>query len=86
MHRRALVLAVGREVGAAVPKHHALSESNGKAPEIALLVAQSLSANGRYEDCAQALRNFLKNHADHPEATTAQRWLDRLEQSGKIRP
>jgi len=62
----------------------ALTESNGKAPEIALLVAQSLSANGRYEDCAQALRNFLKNHADHPEAVTAQRWLARLKQSGKI--
>jgi Flp pilus assembly protein TadD len=62
----------------------ALTESNGKAPEIALLVAQSLSANRRYEDCAQALRDFLKNHADHPEATTAQRWLDRLKQSGKI--
>jgi Flp pilus assembly protein TadD len=62
----------------------ALTESNGKAPEIALLVAQSLSANGRYEDCAQTLREFLKNHADHPEAVTAQRWLTRLKQSGKI--
>jgi Flp pilus assembly protein TadD len=62
----------------------ALTESNGKAPEIALLVAQSLSANGRYEDCAQTLRDFLKNHADLPEAATAQRWLTRLKQSGKI--
>ncbi len=62
----------------------ALTESNGKAPEIALLVAQSLSANGRYQDCAQALRDFLKDHADHPEAVTAQRWLTRLKQSGKI--
>jgi Flp pilus assembly protein TadD len=63
----------------------AFTESNGKAPEIALLVAQSLSANGRYEDSAQALRNFLKDHADHPEAVTAQRWLARLKQSGKIK-
>jgi Flp pilus assembly protein TadD len=62
----------------------ALTESNGRAPEIALLLAQSLSANGRYEDSAQALRDFLKDHADHPEAVTAQRWLTRLRQSGKI--
>jgi Tfp pilus assembly protein PilF len=62
----------------------ALTQSNGKAPEIELLVAQSLSANRRYEDSAQALRAFLKNHADHPEAVTAQRWLARLKQSGKI--
>lgn len=63
----------------------ALTESNGKAPEIELLVAQSLTATGRYEDSAQALRTFVKNHADHPEALTAQRWLDRLKQSGKIK-
>ncbi len=63
----------------------ALTESNGKAPEIALLVAQSLSANGRYEECAQSLRDFLKNHADHPEAPTARRYLERLASAGKIR-
>ncbi len=62
----------------------ALTQSNGKAPEIELLVALSLSANGRYEDSAQALRDFLKNHPDHPEAVTVQRWLARLKQSGKI--
>jgi tetratricopeptide (TPR) repeat protein len=38
----------------------ALVESHGKAPEIELLVAQSLSVVGRYEDSAQALREFLK--------------------------
>ena len=63
----------------------ALTESNGKAPEIALLVAQSLSANGRYEECAQSLRDFLKNHGDHPEAPTARRYLERLASAGKIR-
>src|SRR6266852_5117935 len=63
----------------------ALTESNGKAPEIALLVAQSLSANGRYEECAQSLRDFLKNHADHSEAPTARRYLERLASAGKIR-
>jgi Tfp pilus assembly protein PilF len=63
----------------------ALVESNGKAPEIELLVAQSLTAVGRYEDSAQALREFLKKHGDRPEAATARRWLERLTASGKIR-
>jgi tetratricopeptide (TPR) repeat protein len=64
----------------------ALKDSNGKAPEIELLVAQSLTAVGRYEDSAQALRDFLKKHADHPQAATARRWLQRLTADGKIRP
>jgi tetratricopeptide (TPR) repeat protein len=63
----------------------ALSESKGQAPQIELLVAQSLTAVGRYEDAAQALRNFLKKNADRPEATTAKRWLDGLAKNGKIR-
>jgi tetratricopeptide (TPR) repeat protein len=63
----------------------ALTASNGKAPEIELLVAQSLTAVGRYEDSATALRDFLKNHGDRPEAATARKWLDRLTASGKIR-
>jgi|SRR5215467_559139 len=64
----------------------ALTDSNGKAPEIELLVAQSLTAVGRYEDSAQALRDFLKNHRDHAQAATARRWLQRLTADGKIRP
>jgi len=64
----------------------ALLESHGKAPEIELLVAQSLTAVGRYEDSAQALREFLKNHRDNPEAETAKRWLERLNAAGKIHP
>jgi tetratricopeptide (TPR) repeat protein len=63
----------------------ALTASNGKAPEIGLLVAQSLTAVGRYEDSAHALREFLKNHPDRPEATTARRYLERLTADGKIR-
>jgi Flp pilus assembly protein TadD len=62
----------------------ALTESNGKAPQIELLVAQSLTAVGRYDDAAQALRDFLKNHGDRPEAATARRWLDGLVKSGKV--
>lgn len=64
----------------------ALRESNGKAPEIEILVAQAQSATGRYEDCAQTLRTFLKNHGDHPEAATARRYLERLGNAQKIRP
>jgi tetratricopeptide (TPR) repeat protein len=63
----------------------ALSESKGKAPEIEMLVAQALTAVGRYEDSAAALRDFLKNHGDRPEAKTAQRYLDRLTADGKIK-
>ena len=62
----------------------ALSSSNGKAPEIQLLVAQSLTAVGRYEDAAQALREFLHKHGDRPEAATARRWLARLAADGKV--
>jgi tetratricopeptide (TPR) repeat protein len=63
----------------------ALTDSSGKAPEIALLVAQSLTAVGQYEAAANTLRDFIKVHADRPEAVTARRWLDNLAKSGKIR-
>ncbi len=63
----------------------ALAGSNGSAPEVALLVAQSLSAVGRYEDAAQVLREFLRDHGDRQEAATARRGLERLAASGKIR-
>jgi len=63
----------------------ALTESNGKAPQIELLVAQSLTAVGRYDDAAQTLRDFLRRHGDRPEAATAKRWLDGLANNGKTR-
>ncbi len=63
----------------------ALSESHGSAPEIELLVAQTLTAVGRYEDAAQALRDYLKNHPKDAGAATARKWLDRLAADGKIR-
>jgi len=56
-----------------------LVESKGRAPEIALLVAQSLTAVGRYDDAAQTLREFVKEHGERPEAATAKRWLQKLE-------
>src|SRR5712671_2350103 len=61
-------------------------ESTGKAPEIQLLVAQSLTAVGQYDAAADTLRDFLKNHADRPQAPTARRWLEGLVKSGKIKP
>lgn len=61
----------------------ALSASNGKAPEIELLVAQSLSALGRYDDATQTLRKFLRNHSERREAATARRWLDQLAANSK---
>lgn len=63
----------------------ALARSNGSAPAIALLVAQSLTAVGRYEDAAKVLHEFLRDHADQQEAATARRWLEQLAASGKIR-
>jgi Flp pilus assembly protein TadD len=63
----------------------ALARSNGNAPAVALLVAQSLTAVDRYEDAAQVLREFLRDHASAPEAATARRWLDQLAANGKIR-
>lgn len=62
----------------------ALTASRGKAPQIALLVAQALTAVGRYDDAAQTLRDFLRDHPQQPEAATAQRWLANLTASGKI--
>lgn len=62
----------------------ALAESKGKAPEIALLVAQALTAVGQYEEAAQTLRAFLREHGDRREAGKARRWLDGLRSSGKI--
>jgi tetratricopeptide (TPR) repeat protein len=63
----------------------AWAESKGKEPQIELLVAQALSAVGKYEDAAQALRDFLKHYSDRPEAATARRWLDGLASNGKIK-
>lgn len=70
--------------GAVKESQTALASSNGKAPEVELLLAQSLTAVGRYDDAAQTLRAFIKNHGDRPEAATARRWLDRLTADGKV--
>lgn len=62
----------------------ALTGSHGKAPEIELLFAQSLTAVGKYEEAAQTLRDFVKNHPNDSGAQTARRWLEKLAADGKI--
>jgi Flp pilus assembly protein TadD len=62
----------------------AWSSSDGKEPKIELLVAQSLTAVGRYEEAAQTLRKFLRDYGDRREAASARRWLNRLAADGKI--
>ena len=59
-------------------------ESKGQVPQVALLLAQSLTAVGQYDQSAVVLRELLKNHGDSPEAATAQRYLQRLTADGKI--
>jgi tetratricopeptide (TPR) repeat protein len=62
----------------------AWTHSSGKAPQVELLLAKSLTAVGRYEDAAQSLRDFLKRYGNRPEAPTARRYLDKLTSDGKI--
>jgi Flp pilus assembly protein TadD len=71
--------------GALKESQEALSGSHGAAPDIELLLAQSLTAVGKYDEAAQTLRTFLKNHPKDPGADKARRWLDRLATDGKIK-
>ena len=64
----------------------AQAESNGLVPQVDLLVAEALTAVGRYEDSASVLRELLKKHGDGQEAATARRYLERLAADGKIHP
>jgi Tfp pilus assembly protein PilF len=57
----------------------ALADSKGRAPEIALLVAQALTANGQYPQAQEILKEFLRQHGDRPEAAKARRWMEKLE-------
>jgi Tfp pilus assembly protein PilF len=60
------------------------SAPHASAAQVDLLLAQCLTAVGRYEDSAQVLRVFLKNNPGIPEAATARHWLDGLMADGKI--
>ena len=62
------------------------STSHGTSPQVELLLAQCLTAAGRYEESARILRDFLKQNPQGPEAATARRWLERLSAEGKIHP
>ncbi len=57
----------------------ALADSKGRAPEISLLVAQALTANGRYAEAENTLKGFLREHGDRPESAKARRWIEKLE-------
>jgi tetratricopeptide (TPR) repeat protein len=63
----------------------ALRDSNGLGPDIALVVAASLAALGEYENSAAILRGYLQEHSERPGADRAKRWLERLQQAGKIK-
>jgi tetratricopeptide (TPR) repeat protein len=63
----------------------ALDDSKGQAPDIMLVVAASLTALGQYERSAGMLRKYLEQYPDRAGAARARRWLDRLQQSGKIK-
>jgi Flp pilus assembly protein TadD len=62
----------------------ARGKSHSSIPQVELLLAQCLTAVGRYSDSAQVLREFLKAHTDDADTATAKRWLDNLAASGKI--
>jgi len=64
----------------------ARSASPGANPQVDLLLAQCLTAVGRYEDSAKVLREVLKTNPNGPDAATAKRWLDGLVANGKIQP
>jgi Flp pilus assembly protein TadD len=64
----------------------ARNSAPGSNPQTELLLAQCLTAVGRYEDSAQVLREFLRANATGSDASTARRWLDGLIADGKIKP
>jgi Flp pilus assembly protein TadD len=63
----------------------ALAQAHGAEPAIELLIAQAQAATGKFEDSAETLRTFIKNHPNDKGVATAKKWLDRLAADGKIR-
>lgn len=70
--------------GALRESQEAVNRAHGAAPEAELLLAQAQTAGGKFEEAAETLRVFLKNHPKDPGAEKARRWLDRLAADGKI--
>jgi tetratricopeptide (TPR) repeat protein len=60
-------------------------ESRASSAQVELLLAQCLTVQGRFEDSAQVLREFVKYNPNSPDAATARHWLERLTADGKIR-
>ncbi len=58
----------------------ALTLSQGKAPEIQLLLAQALAASGQKAKALEELESFLRDHPGHPKVPTAQRWVKQLQE------
>ncbi len=52
--------------------------------QVELLLAQCLTAVGRYGDSAEVLRGVLKTHINDADTATAKRWLDGMAADGKI--
>jgi Flp pilus assembly protein TadD len=75
----------GRYPEALKASQEALAKSNGRAPEIELLLAESQVAVGQFEQAGATLRGFLQRHGNSPEAAKARKWLDKLKSDGKIR-
>lgn len=69
---------------ALVQSRQALKDSKGQAPEVALVIAASLTALAQYEESADVLRKFLAEHPDSSEAVRARRWLDYLKRTRRI--
>jgi Tfp pilus assembly protein PilF len=65
--------------GALMMSQKALADSKGRAPEIALLTAQALTANGQYAQAEETLNTFVREHGDRPEAAKARKWVKKLE-------
>jgi Flp pilus assembly protein TadD len=59
--------------------------THASALQVELLLAQCLTAVGRYQEAAQVLGDLLQHSPGTPEAATARHWLDRLVADGKIR-
>lgn len=62
----------------------ARASSQSSNSQVELLLAQCLTAVGRYGASAEVLRQFLKTHSNDPDTATAKRWLDGLAANGKI--
>jgi len=77
---------LGRYDAALKMSKDALAGANEREPRIVLLVAQSLTAVGEYEEAARTLREFVRDHGEGKEAATARRWLESLTRDGKIQP